>query len=65
MWWLLIVKGVVWAKKVYAASVDTRPDIVLVSAHPAYFDFWQATKPITVATCLVKPGDGSSGYALY
>ena len=49
-------EGVVWAKKVYAASVDTRPDIVLVSAHPAYFDFWQATKPITVATCLVKPG---------
>jgi len=49
-------EGVEWSKKVYAARVDRRPDIVLVSANPSYFDFWQATKPITVATCFVKPG---------
>ncbi len=49
-------EGVKVAQKIYTASIDHTPDVVVVNAYPGNLDFWQSTKALTAGTLLVKPG---------
>lgn len=42
------------AEKIYAVDIKDRPDAVICSSYPAYYDLWQSCKPMTVAASMVK-----------
>ncbi|HHW09529.1 MAG TPA: nickel-dependent lactate racemase [Firmicutes bacterium] len=48
--------GVRYAKELYGVEFAERPEIAVVSSHPADADFWQATKGILPGDLLVKDG---------
>lgn len=48
--------GVEFGKKVLCPEIPALADIVIVSAYPCYFDYWQGFKPVAFSLFGVKKG---------
>ncbi|WP_455278290.1 nickel-dependent lactate racemase [[Eubacterium] cellulosolvens] len=48
--------GVDYARKIFCPKIPGSSDIIVVSSYPADIDYWQALKPLTYASSVVKQG---------
>jgi nickel-dependent lactate racemase len=48
--------GVDHARKIFCPKIAGSSDIIVVSSYPADIDYWQALKPLTYASSVVKQG---------